>query len=834
MQEAGRKLTDLFLGASASLAELQTLLSAMFECSPESIVVTDEQHRAVYLNPPMLKTMGDLGGNWLGQNGVEVYPDYPSMAALYEKIQSVFETKQSQSMFLYRPEDTHRRPLYDVINISPILDKNGDAVGTLSMGRDGLLERSYEMQALERRHQYQKALLDTFPFIVWMKDQNSRFITTNKLFAQIVGKENSWDLEGKTDFDFFPQAMAQGYVDDDRDVLNTGQAKTVGEKVLKSDGEIYWVETFKAPAYIEGQVIGTVGFARGVTLQKKLVTEIAKNRSEYMTLVENLPLGIVSYDLDCSRIFVNNYFEKLYEKSYGKMPTDLLGNTPEQTWSACDSNVSPEDYMTRLRTVMETGVEQSFEIHFIRNQISLVHAIKIVPKFNELHQIVGAIALTNDVTEINQFRQRIEHLAFHDPLTDLPNRALFNDRLQQAISNAKRHGLQLGVFLIDLDHFKTINDTLGHAVGDQLLVEAAQRLLKSVRSNDTIARMGGDEFAVLITDVAHMDDLSVSAAKIVQKMSSPFNIEGSELFVSASVGIASFPRDSEDIDDLMRYADSAMYHAKRRGRNNFQFYENELTSALTERVLIETALRHALEKNELELYYQPCVDLETGKLVGAEALLRWRSRELGEIGPDRFIPIAEESGQIVAIGSWVLMQACKTIVEINKHRTEPLKMAINLSTRQFLKQDLDKTISGCLQLTGCHPSWMTLEITESLILQDNVEIQRTLTAIHKLGINIAIDDFGTGYSALGYLRKFPVQQIKIDRSFVSEIVDDEDARYLVQAIIAMAKSMRLGLVAEGIETPEQAALLLAMGCKLAQGYLFGKPMPLLQYMAHLE
>jgi diguanylate cyclase (GGDEF)-like protein len=450
----------------------------------------------------------------------------------------------------------------------------------------------------------------------------------------------------------------------------------------------------------------------------------------------------------------------------------------------------------------------------------------MTPELGADGEIVSVLAVGRDITEIDEYRQSIHHMAFYDALTDLPNRALLTDRIRQTIADASWHGHQFGVMLLDLDRFKEVNDTLGHGVGDLLLRQVAERLLQCVRIYDTVARLGGDEFAILLPQVRESDDLATIARKIIEIFEPMFNVQGKELFISTSIGIALYPGDSTEIDSLFRYADSAMYHAKKLGRNNFQFYSRELTIRSTERMVLESALRKARVNHELELYYQPQVDLATGRIVGAEALLRWNHPEVGLVMPDKFIPVAEEAGLIVNIGEWVLLTACQAAATWNCGRAKPFKVAVNLSTRQFIQNNLLDSVRGILIETHCEPEWIKLEITESLLLEDILDILKSFDA---MGLAISIADFGTGYSALSYLNRFPVSQIKIDRSFVRDIPGNQEKAELVKAMISIAHALNLELVAEGVETQEQAEYLNDHGCLLAQGYLYSKPIPFTQF-----
>ena len=816
---------------SVVVTEFLPIFRQMFDHSPDNIVITDHLARAIYFNPTALNTIGRPLSDILNLTILETMPNTSSVLQHFYAIQAAITTESPQSFVFYHPlGEGFARPIYDFVTITPIFDANRCVMGALVIARESQYERSLEESEIQRREQYQKALLDNFPFIVWLKDKEHRFLATNSAFADVAGVASTKELEGKTDFDFFPAEMAQGYISDDEKVLRSSEPKTVIERIQKSDGEIYWAETYKSPVSINGEVIGTVGFARDISHRQQLMTEIAKKETEYSALVESLPLAIVRFDRHCRRVFINSYGNELNQAGVG----GFLGKTPAEAWSPYITNMTGEEFQQRLLMAMQTGQEQTFEVHGTYEQPTNVLVVKIVPEFDIHQQVIGALTLSSDITEISQYRQRLEHLAYHDPLTDLPNRTLFKDRMQFAVAHAERHQKQFGVLLIDLDNFKSINDTLGHAVGDLLLVEAAKRLQDSVRNYDTVARMGGDEFAVLLNDIDQLQDLAVLGSKIIETLAVPFQISGSEFFISASVGIACYPQDSEKIDDLVKYADSAMYHAKSKGRNNYQFYAQELTASVIERLLIEAGLRHAIKNNELELYFQPCVDLASGLITGAEALLRWHHpATLENIGPDRFIPVAEETGMIVEIGAWVLHQACTAAVLLNRDRQVPLTIAVNLSPRQFAHHDIFSTVKDSLEATGCRAEWLKLEITESLLLQDSASIRNPLRELHELGIAISIDDFGTGYSALGYLSKFPISQVKIDRSFVQHILSNEDDAILVQAIIAMAATLRKELIAEGIETIAQAELLQSMGCALAQGYYFGKPMPFKQFEALL-
>uniref|UniRef100_UPI0035B073A7 EAL domain-containing protein n=1 Tax=Aquabacterium sp. TaxID=1872578 RepID=UPI0035B073A7 len=437
--------------------------------------------------------------------------------------------------------------------------------------------------------------------------------------------------------------------------------------------------------------------------------------------------------------------------------------------------------------------------------------------------------ILQDITELKSYQRQLHELSFFDSLTQLPNRALFIDRFRQALSDAAWHQHCLGVMMLDLDRFKQINDSLGHGVGDELLKQTALRLKEALRDYDTVARLSGDEFAIILPEVRQATDLGVIAGKVVKAFAHPFNLAGRSVVVTASLGIAFFPDDGKGVDDLLQYADAALYHAKETGRNSFQFYSKELTQHASERLSLESELRQALQRDQLELYYQPKWDLASGGLVGAEALMRWNHPTRGLVPPDKFICIAEETGLIVQMGEWALRAACAAACQWNAGRAAPLKIAVNLSPRQFAAAGFVDLVQDALRESGCRPEWIELEITESLLLDARSNIRSMLEALSSTGMTIAIDDFGTGFSALSYLTRFPVQTLKIDRSFVRELPQDHGSAELVKAIVTLAGSLHMSLVAEGVETDGQAVHLRNLGCQMAQGFLFAKPLPKAQF-----
>ena len=439
-------------------------------------------------------------------------------------------------------------------------------------------------------------------------------------------------------------------------------------------------------------------------------------------------------------------------------------------------------------------------------------------------QVIGSVMVFHDVSTARTQSLRMSYLAQHDSLTKLPNRMLLSDRLTQALRLAERYHQRLAVLFVDLDHFKNINDSLGHAIGDRLLQSVAQRLLGCVRSSDTVSRQGGDEFVILLPEVAHAQGASLSADKILQALNLPHHIDKHDLYVTGSIGIASYPEDGNDAEALMKAADIAMYHAKANGRNSYEFFAPEMNVRVVERQLVESGLRHAIERQELEMFYQPIMDLASGEITGAEALVRWRHPLRGLLEPAQFIGIAEETGLIVPIGRWALRQACLQAKIWQAAGLPQLRMAFNVSAAELRAKDFVEGVHAALEDTGLPPQLLELELTETFLLQDLKSTAAVLTAVRDLGVGLALDDFGTGYSSLTYLKRFPIDCIKIDKSFVRNLMTDADDASIVGAIVSMGRSLNVRVVAEGVETRGQLAFLQSASCPEAQGYYFSRPM----------
>lgn len=442
---------------------------------------------------------------------------------------------------------------------------------------------------------------------------------------------------------------------------------------------------------------------------------------------------------------------------------------------------------------------------------------------DENGELTHYASLFSDISSLKENEERIKHLAYYDPLTALPNRRLFHDRLSMAIAHAHRSSSRLAVMFIDLDRFKLINDSLGHKVGDELLKEVSKRLTQTVREDDTVARMGGDEFVFILSEIDDEEDAVASAHRVIEAITMPIVIDGNELVVTCSIGISVYPTDGESNELLLQNADTAMYRSKDLGRNSYQLYSPTMNARSLEHLVMESGLRSGLENGEFEVFYQPLVDAESQQVKGAEALLRWHHKEMGMIAPSDFIPLAEDTGLIIPIGEWVLRSACQQLKRWSALGLSEFKLAVNISVRQFQTLGFIDVAKKIIEEEGVDPASLAFEITESMLMDDVIDSIKRLTAIREMGVTISLDDFGTGYSSLAYLKRFPINTLKIDRMFINDISSERNEGAIVAALISLAHSMDLNVVAEGVEQKCQLEYLRSEGCDTIQGYYFGQP-----------
>lgn len=592
-------------------------------------------------------------------------------------------------------------------------------------------------------------------------------------------------------------------------------------RIQHADGDIIWVSERGSPIYNEnGQIQAIKGIIQNISNRKSIEQALHDAESHYRSIFENAIEGIFQTSPAGQYLMVNPALARMY--GYDS-PEELMGtfsNIREQLY--VDVNRREEF----IQTIKKHQSLQNFESLAYKKDGSIIcisENARIVR--DEAGNLLYYEGTVEDITVRKNYENNLEYQATHDLLTGLPNRNMLNDRLQQCINFANRYKNKMAVAFLDLDQFKLINDSMGHEVGDQLLLIMAERLSSCIREIDTVVRLGGDEFVILISNIDNLNSLTTSIKRILTSVAEPCVINKLDYTVTCSIGISIYPEDGIKPSTLLKNADSAMYKAKKSGRNNYQVFTQELNEALTERVMIEYKLRLALERDEFHLYYQPKLDFSTGLICGAEALIRWKPSNEELIEPNRFIQIAEETGLIEKLGEWVITTACKKAKELKEKLGYSLPIAVNVSPRQFRQANLAQTIKKILDTTQLDPDCLELEITESTLIDDAAKFIETLHSLKMIGVKLAIDDFGTGYSSLAYLKDFPIDRLKIDRAFVSSLEKDPNNEAILKAIVVVGQSLKKKVVAEGIETKYQYEYLKSIGCDELQGYYFKKPLP---------
>ncbi len=689
-------------------------------------------------------------------------------------------------------------------------DGNGRALQSIGTVQD-ITERVLAEQALRDQNDWNEAILHTTMEGFILADRDGVLIDVNPAYCDVIGysrdellRMNIRDLEAQLSVE-----QATEVIDH---MLNVGRER-FETRHRRKDGELVDLEvSFVVMRHEKIPLIAA--FVRDITARKKAEEELLK----LAAIVKHTDEGVLVTDADDNIVFVNQAFTGIT----GYLGEDVLGQSPRVLKS---ERHDEKFYRAMWSAIEQEGLWQG-EVWDRRKNGEIFPVWQTTSEVRDDNgELTNYVSIFSDITTIKRSQEKLDFLAHHDPLTSLPNRLLFHDRLGHALQRAKRESTQLAVLFFDLDRFKNINDSLGHAVGDALLQDVADRMSHMVRKKDTMARLGGDEFVVLIEDVGEAQYVAQFARKIITAFADPFVINEHELHITVSIGISLFPRDAEDGDALLSNADAAMYRAKQTGRNDYQFYTAALTASVFEHLTLEAALRNALSREEFVLYYQPQYCLKTRELTGVEALIRWQHPEMGLVMPAKFIPLAEECGLIEQFGHWVLRTACAQMRAWLDQGVELKRMAVNVSGLQFQRGDLVATINGVLAQTGLCPPSLELEITEGYVMEKTEQAIEVLQQIQALGVRLAIDDFGTGYSSLSYLKRLPVDKLKIDKSFVRDLPGDASDEAIARAVVALGHSLKLDVIAEGVETEVQFNFLSTLGCEHGQGYFFGDPLP---------
>jgi diguanylate cyclase (GGDEF)-like protein/PAS domain S-box-containing protein len=691
-----------------------------------------------------------------------------------------------------------------------------------------LLNESLEQRVAERTRELERlsdfncAVLDSIADPISILDvETFRIVDANQAFLKEINLPEG-QIIGRTCYDVTHHRSSPCTPPHDScplmETLSNDDHATRQHVHWTLSGEKRYVEVLTSPIRDEkGKIVQAVHIQRDITERKQSEENLRESRELLRVVVEGTSDAIYAKDIE------GRY------RLFNTAASRITGKSAEEVFGRDDTFVFPADeariVMNGDRDVMEAGKTMTYEEHLTSvDGKLLVFLTTKGPLFDEDGNITGIFGVARDITERKLAEGKITTLAYSDHLTGLPNRLLLLDRCEQAIAIARRNGTQMALLFFDLDHFKDINDTLGHHAGDLLLKAVSSRILKIVRSNDTLARLGGDEFVLLCTSINYPRDAGVVAKKIIELLHQPFEIDGKKVFSNASIGIVIYPDDGSDSSTLLKHADLAMYAAKEQGRKTFNFFSDKLNVKAKERATIEEGLRHAMQSDQLLLHYQPQVELGSGRVFGVEALCRWLHPVLGFIAPDKFIPIAEQTGMIREIGYWVLKTACRQCNEWHRNGF-PLSVAVNVSIFQLQFSDFPEMVNEALDEAGLSPEYLELEITESLLMNSAEKSVEMLRRLKSIGVKIAIDDFGTGYSSLSYLNKFSLDRIKIDQSFIREITLRNDAASIVRAIVVIGHSLGLKVIAEGVETAKEQKILLGFSCDEAQGYLYSKPMP---------
>jgi diguanylate cyclase (GGDEF)-like protein/PAS domain S-box-containing protein len=725
----------------------------------------------------------------------------------------------STGMQLIRP-DGSQLAIED--SAAPLRDSRGQLFGVVMVFHD-VTERFDAQQALNREHDLFEKTFNQSAVGMAHLSPSGKWTRVNQKLCDITGYDADELMRLSFQGITHPDDLGTDIVNIKRLLAKEMDIYRSEKRYIRKDGQEVWVAiNVRVVWKDDGTPDFGVSVIEDIHSRKLAEQEATLAQKQYEALFEQMPEGVLLIDTDM-QVAVHNR-EAMRQLGYSSQQMLNL-----HVWDF-EVNHDLAAIEARKQKIMVTGRDDFESRYRMANGVVFDVAVSV-----QLMQLPGSVTvlqtLFRDITAQKQAALQIEHMAYHDQLTGLANRRLLHDRMNQAISSAARRQANLAVLFLDLDHFKLVNDSLGHPVGDELLLQVAQRLQACVRTGDTVARVGGDEFVLTLSDIAHADVAAVLAEKIINALSEPMQIQGEELRITPSIGISMCPQDGRDTDELLKHADAALYQAKKMGRANYQFYTKALNEQAQEHLQLERLLRKALEQQEFELYYQPQIDLRTGRLVGCEALIRWNHPGMGQVAPGRFIPIAENSDLINHIGRWVMHQACSQ-AKAWQDQGHDLKVSFNVSARQFLRPgELLNDLQSALAC-GANPQRMSIELTESLLM-DAHKMEAVLQQIHATGVQLSLDDFGTGYSSLSYLRRFPIDVLKIDQSFVSHSDHNADDIEMVKTIIGMAHNLKMSLVAEGVETAEQSLMLAGLQCEVAQGYFFSKPVPVMKFDALL-
>ena len=778
----------------------------------------------VYFSPRWKEMLGysdDELPNEFSSWDSRVHPD--DMEATMAGLQDNMDGNTEYYEGVHRMKHKDGRWVWILDRGKAFFDEDGKPNRMIGTHTDVSANKELELKSSERGK-----ILDNSTNEIFIFDAHDfKFLYMNKGAQKNIGYSLE-EMLGMTPLDIKPTLVLEDFINLLKPITEEGEESIHFSTIhQRKDTSRYDVDIYLQATSFEGHD-AYVAFILDVTKQKEIDRELASQYSLIHNIVDTVPVRIFWKDKNLKYLGANKLL--LQDAGLDSMD-DIVGKDDfDMPWGETEAEL----YRADDKKVMDSGISninfEEIQTHDDGSKTTLLTSK--IPLTDSDNNVIGVLGSYSDITvqrnteeELKKQKDILDHQAHHDALTGLPNRVLFNDRLEQSIEKAKRNNKKVALLFIDLDHFKEINDSLGHETGDKILQEVTQRLEDIIRNEDTLARLGGDEFTVIIEDLVEGQDASLLAQKILHFLTKSIKVDGNVLYVSSSIGISIYPDDGDSSVNLLKYADSAMYRAKDEGRNNFQFYCSEMTELAVERVVMETNLREALENEDFIVHYQPQVNGLEKKLIGMEALVRWKHSSMGLISPAKFIPIAESTGLIVELDRFVMKIAMTQVSKWYDEGLNPGVLAMNLSIKQLQTKDFISVFKALIKESGCKPEWLELEVTEGQIMNNPEESIKVLNQINEMGVNLAIDDFGTGYSSLAYLKRLPISKLKIDQSFVRDLPDDEEDAAIAKSVIALAKNMNLRVIAEGVETAEQKDFMVENGCDNIQGYFYAKPMP---------
>lgn len=774
----------------------------------------DRYCRHIYVNDAVEQLCGQSSSALLGKTPTESLRAIPNDCLnVMKSIQHVITTGKVDTIEVTFENTDGSYQYYQHLHV-PEFSHDKTVKSVLAIGRDISAYKSLQKELLSRENMF-RALAENSPDAIIRYDTLCRKIYVNAMTIKAFNR-SAVKLLGKTPIESKLLLNDKEFELKLQEVIRTKQESMIEVSTI-SAGEQIWAEVRLIPEFDDnGALISVLAVGRHITKRKKLELHLNATLSQFEQFINNITEMAWIKDKEGKYVIVNqvlaNRFGVSAKDMIGKHDSDFFNEELSRAHIEADLKVMQEEISLRIEETITSINDQELWIESIKN-----------PFRDSNGKIIGTIGTARNITERKHIEKKVAFMAQHDTLTNLPNRALAKDRSEQAIAYAKRHESKVAFLFIDLDKFKDINDSLGHLAGDTMLKLIASRLNLCIRETDTLSRQGGDEFLIILSDIHNSHDVLVTIDKIFQMLEEPFRLGNHTLFTSVSIGISLYPDDGMTFNKLYQRADIAMYQAKAQGRNTYAFHSSHISSAMVEQLKLQNDLRVAIKNSELILHYQPKIDLSNHHITGVEALLRWIHPKHGMISPTTFIPLAESSGLIVEIGEWVLLEACKQATLWHQKQIF-ITIAVNISAIQLKRGNIEAVVKKALDISGLDPRFLELELTESIFIHNTQETLKIIQNIKELGVMLSIDDFGTGYSSLAYLKRFSIDKLKIDKSFIQNLLQDQEDAIIVQTIIQMAKSLNLKTIAEGVEDKTVLDTIYNYGCDEVQGYYFAKPM----------